>query len=58
MSYTWIHPPVNRWPSPEAIQKWLDTLTGRPKDRQRDDAIADAQKWLAFAIAREQDLNR
>jgi hypothetical protein len=44
MGYTWIHPPVNRWSTPEAIQQWLDTLTSRPKDAQRDEAIADAKK--------------
>ena len=58
MGYTWIHPPVNHWSKLEDIQQWLDTLTSRPKDPQRDDAIAHAQKWLAFAIALEQELNK
>lgn len=58
MSYTWIHPPVTSYSTPEAIQAWLDTLNSWDKDPQRDEAIAEAERWLEHAVALEKRLSK
>ena len=58
MGYTWIHPPVNSFSKPEAIQAWLNTLNSWDQDPQRDAAIANAECWLEHAVALEKMLNQ
>lgn len=58
MGYTWIHPPVNNYSKPKAIQDWLATLNSWDQDPQRDAAIADAEQWLEHAVALEKRLNK
>jgi len=58
MGYSWIHPPVNCWSKPEEIRAWLNTLQSWTQDPQRDEAIAEAEQWLEFALEFETELNK
>jgi hypothetical protein len=58
MGYIWIHPPVNCWSKSEEIRAWLDDLQSRPQDPQREEAIAEAEQWLEFALEFEAELNK
>lgn len=49
MSYTLIDPPVTPFSTREELEAWLVELRAKPQSPQRDDAIAEAEEWLADA---------
>lgn len=46
---TIIDPPVGPFHPPADITAWLETLRAMPESSERDDAIAQAERWLADA---------